>query len=130
MILVGLYFGILPLAVILMRYICIADLFLIKALCSFLSRMNNYFYEKMSEEYYQETSWNQSSGFQQRDSTDRNSQLKKAMKLYGLDGHYTEKDLRRRRWTLMKESHPDSGGNVSTAQEINSAFDILLKYAL
>ena len=30
----------------------------------------------------------------------------KAMKLYGLDGHYTEKDLRRRRWTLMKESHP------------------------
>ncbi|MGO5543248.1 hypothetical protein ACTQWG_12250 [Blautia sp. HCP3S3_H10_1] len=56
--------------------------------------------------------------------------MRRARKIFGMYGVVYKEVLRARRKELMKQYHPDSGGDLEKTKEINEAFDILWKIAV
>lgn len=49
--------------------------------------------------------------------------------LFQLGVVYTQTELRKKRRTLLRQCHPDAGGSEEMAKKINTAYDVLWKYA-
>lgn len=55
--------------------------------------------------------------------------LQKAKDLFQVEKLYTKNELKEKRRRLLKKYHPDMGGSEEMAKKINTAYDILVKYA-
>lgn len=60
---------------------------------------------------------------------DKDTPFDIAKKLYGVEIPYTEDLLKEIRNRLIKENHPDQGGSAEFCAKINSAYDLLRKFA-
>lgn len=65
-----------------------------------------------------------------RFKSETNIQLQAAEKLYGIKSPYTIQTIRSIRTKLIKINHPDQGGDTKQCALINSAFDLLKRYAV
>ena len=95
-------------------------------------------YHSQQEENYQRTySENKQQGSTDYDRQQyshgaaghKKDELHDALSFYGLSIPFTQDKLKEKRRKLMKTAHPDEGGDVETAADINRFFDILKKYA-
>ena len=50
-------------------------------------------------------------------------------RLFQLNMPYTQAELKKKRRLLLKQCHPDAGGSEEMAKRINTAYDVLWKYA-
>lgn len=53
--------------------------------------------------------------------------VERAMDILGISREYTEAEVKARHRHLIKAVHPDTGGSIAIAKEINQAKDILMK---
>lgn len=58
------------------------------------------------------------------------SNFEKAQKLFGVEIPYTEDEIKKAYYKLIKSNHPDEGGTAEDASKINSYYDLLKKFAV
>ena len=92
-------------------------------------------YDSSQEQQWQKSDYHynqQSNSYSEHQQTGSNragDELQMALCFYGLTIPFTQDQLKEKRRKLIKTAHPDEGGDVETAADINRFFDILKKYA-
>ena len=66
---------------------------------------------------------------EQRRRQSSKSPLDNAKDLFHVEMPFTKEQIKTIRNELLKKHHPDAGGSLEKCQEINTAYDLLLKFA-
>ena len=123
------FFVVFYLLMLIPKIICFIVIQIIRAKEKYKSyKYGNYSYA--DEDYADDQSqYDSSQEHQQTGSNRAGDELQMALRFYGLTIPFTQDQLKEKRRKLIKTAHPDEGGDVETAADINRFFDILKKYA-
>lgn len=87
-------------------------------------RQRQYQQQKRQEQQKQSQQQKQKNNPQQH-----TTEFEKAKALYKVEMPYTKEELNKKKKILLKKYHPDNGGDIHIAVEINSSYELLLKFA-